>query len=274
LGPKASADYYFDLVKRKIAGNPQEEILSAKVARNGLRQFQADFSRQVTREQNYELEALREFSYLKEARKERQIYRMNYVMDGWYREVGRRLAISPLQARYVTLEEYKAALIKGKEVDVDIINERYNLSASWLCDGKLQLVTGSEANKLKKTLLPSDNSAAVQVSELKGAVAYPGKVRGVVKIVNAVKDMEKFKEGDILVSYSTNPSLVPAMNKAAAIVTNTGGVTCHAAIVSRELRTPCVIGTGFATKVLRDGDVVEVDARKGIVKILKNSNEK
>jgi phosphoenolpyruvate synthase/pyruvate phosphate dikinase len=176
------------------------------------------------------------------------------------------LAISPLQARYVTLEEYKAALAKGREVDVDIVNERYNLSASWLCGGKLQLVTGSAASKLKKTLLPSDNSTAVQVNELKGAVAYPGRVRGVVKIVNAVKDMEKFKEGDILVSYSTNPSLVPAMNKAAAIVTNTGGVTCHAAIVSRELRTPCVIGTGYATKVLRDGDVVEVNANIGIVK--------
>ena len=59
------------------------------------------------------------------------------------------------------------------------------------------------------------------------------------------------------------------MNRAAAIVTNTGGVTCHAAIVSRELRTPCIIGTDIATKVLRDGDEVEVDANKGVVKILK-----
>ena len=88
---------------------------------------------------------------------------------------------------------------------------------------------------------------------------------------NNQNDLEKFKEGDILVSFSTNPSLVPAMNKAAAIITNAGGVTCHAAIVSRELKTPCIIGTKIATKVLHDGDFVEVDANKGIVKIIKRS---
>ncbi|PIY96842.1 MAG: hypothetical protein COY66_02870, partial [Candidatus Kerfeldbacteria bacterium CG_4_10_14_0_8_um_filter_42_10] len=63
----------------------------------------------------------------------------------------------------------------------------------------------------------------------------------------------------------TNPSLVPAMKKAAAIVTDTGGLTCHAAIVARELNTPCVIGTNIATRVLKDGDLVEVDATRGVV---------
>ena len=68
-----------------------------------------------------------------------------------------------------------------------------------------------------------------------------------------------------MVSISTNPSLVPAMRNAAAIVTNTGGVTCHAAIVSRELKIPCIIGTNMATKALKNGDKVEVDANKGII---------
>ena len=71
-----------------------------------------------------------------------------------------------------------------------------------------------------------------------------------------------------MVSIATNPDIVPAMKKAGAIVTEQGGITSHAAIVSRELRTPCVIGTKIATKVLKDGMVVEVDANKGIVKIL------
>lgn len=77
------------------------------------------------------------------------------------------------------------------------------------------------------------------------------------------------KEKDILVSFATNPNLMPAIRKAAAIVTDEGGLTCHAAIVSRELGIPCVVGTKIVTQILKDGDKVEVDARKGIVKKLK-----
>ena len=78
-------------------------------------------------------------------------------------------------------------------------------------------------------------------------------------------DIPKMKQGDILVSPATNPNLVPAMKKAAAIVTDFGGLTCHAAIVSRELGIPCVVGTKIATKVLRDGDRVAVNATLGEV---------
>ena len=78
--------------------------------------------------------------------------------------------------------------------------------------------------------------------------------------------MPKMKQGDVLVSPATNPNLVPAMKKAAAIITEDGGITCHAAIVARELQTPCVVGCKNAIAILKDGDRVEVDANKGIVK--------
>jgi pyruvate,water dikinase len=67
----------------------------------------------------------------------------------------------------------------------------------------------------------------------------------------------------------TDPRYVPLMKKAGAIVTDAGGVLCHAAIVSRELKIPCVVGTKFATQVCKDGDVVEVDAERGIVTVVK-----
>ena len=73
-------------------------------------------------------------------------------------------------------------------------------------------------------------------------------------------------KGDVLVSHATNPNLLPAMGMAAAIVTDIGGLTCHAAIVSREFRIPCIVGTKIATQVLQDNDLVEVDAEKGVVK--------
>ncbi len=104
---------------------------------------------------------------------------------------------------------------------------------------------------------------------IKGKTSYPGKVVGNVKLIlgNKLNNLE-FKEGDILVAMSTNPELLPIMKKSGAIVTDEGGITSHAAIISRELKIPCIIGTKIATKVLKDRDLVEVNANKGIVKIL------
>ena len=76
-------------------------------------------------------------------------------------------------------------------------------------------------------------------------------------------------KGDVLVSIATDPDIVTAMKKASAFVTDEGGLSCHAAIISREMNKPCVIGTKIATKVFKDNDLVEVDANKGIIKILK-----
>ena len=104
------------------------------------------------------------------------------------------------------------------------------------------------------------------IREIKGQVGCLGKAKGKVRIVRSPADMAKFQKGDILVAISTNPDIVPIMKKAAAIVTEQGGVTSHAAIVSRELNIPCVIGTRIATKVLEDGEEVEVDATKGMVR--------
>ena len=79
----------------------------------------------------------------------------------------------------------------------------------------------------------------------------------------------KLKQGDILVATMTTPDFFPIMKKAAGFITDEGGITCHASIVAREMKKPCIVGTKIATKVLKDGDLVEVDADKGVVKSLK-----
>ena len=80
--------------------------------------------------------------------------------------------------------------------------------------------------------------------------------------------MKKITKGDILVTGMTLPDYIPSMKKAAAIITNEGGITCHAAIVSRELGKPCIIGTKNATTIIKDGDMIEVRANHGTVRIL------
>ncbi|CDZ74802.1 Phosphoenolpyruvate synthase [Peptoniphilus sp. ING2-D1G] len=100
---------------------------------------------------------------------------------------------------------------------------------------------------------------------VKGLPASPGIGRGKVKLIKDISEINLVEDGDILVTEMTNPDMVPAMRKAAGVVTDEGGRTCHAAIVSRELQIPCIVGSKNATKVLKTGDTVTVDATRGIV---------
>ena len=105
---------------------------------------------------------------------------------------------------------------------------------------------------------------------IKGIPASQGKVQGRVKIILSPKDFSKFEAGDILVTRSTNPEWTPLLAVAKAVVTDTGGALCHAAIVSREYGVPAVVGTQNATEVLKDGQIVEVSGSDGLVKVLGN----
>ncbi len=100
---------------------------------------------------------------------------------------------------------------------------------------------------------------------VKGLTASPGIATGPVKIITKLSEAGKVNKGDILVTEMTSPDFVPVMEKSAAIVTDKGGSTCHAAIVSRELGIPCIVGTTNATQVLKEGEIVTVDADKGVV---------
>ena len=102
--------------------------------------------------------------------------------------------------------------------------------------------------------------------DLRGTVIWQGKVEGLVRVLNAPDEVPKMQEREILVCPMSDPDYMPAIRKASAIITDQGGLLCHAAIVARELQIPCVVGTEYATKVFKDGDRVEVDAEKGIVR--------
>lgn len=113
------------------------------------------------------------------------------------------------------------------------------------------------------TTLEDKEEKLVQIA--KGLPASPGLGRGKVKLIKDISEINLVEEGDILVTEMTNPDMVPAMRKAAGVVTDEGGRTCHAAIVSRELQIPCIVGAKNATKVLKTGMQVTVDATRGVV---------
>lgn len=101
-----------------------------------------------------------------------------------------------------------------------------------------------------------------------GTTASPGKAVGRVRVIIDPFKAKNFKQNSVLVAPMTSPEYVFLMKKSSAIVTDTGGLTSHAAIISRELGKPCIVGTKVATKIFKDGDMVEVDANKGAVKKL------
>jgi phosphohistidine swiveling domain-containing protein len=121
----------------------------------------------------------------------------------------------------------------------------------------------------KYSILLEDQNKLTQTDQIKGKCAYPGKIEGKVRLILKKDKMSKLNDGEILVTTMTLPEMTPAINKSAAVITDEGGILCHAAIIAREMKKPCIIGTKFATKVLRDGDLVEVDGENGIVRILK-----
>lgn len=142
--------------------------------------------------------------------------------------------------------------------------------AEWAKEGKeIYLVQTRPVTTIKETKMQiSKESGEIKIAQtpiLTGAAASPGIGTGPVKILKSPKEIGRIQKGDVLVAPMTSPDYVPAMKKSAAIVTDEGGQTSHAAIVSRELGIPCVVGTKTATKILKEDSIVTVDGASGEV---------
>ncbi|MBD3262995.1 phosphoenolpyruvate synthase, partial [Candidatus Woesearchaeota archaeon] len=141
----------------------------------------------------------------------------------------------------------------------------YPQDMEWAIErNKLYLVQTRPVTTVKK--VKSAEAEQIKGEQiLKGLAASPGVHSGTVKILRSADELSKLQQGEVLVTKMTNPDFVPAMQRAAAIVTDEGGITSHAAIVSREMGVPCVVGTKEATQKLKDGDEITVDGSKGLV---------
>ncbi|MFH1750552.1 MAG: PEP-utilizing enzyme [Candidatus Micrarchaeota archaeon] len=261
-------DYFVDIlrseIKQGIDGKRKTDEMLKHFAQVQEDQMKMANSLKLSKGEIYWLKVARTFSFLKGLRKD-AVFIASRNSDALVREIGRRLQLSPRQVRHMVPEEVRRGLEAGS-FDPDILNERISHCVFIANEAGPRILSGKGAQQWSKMIIEEKVDGGIK--ELKGTPAYPGHAIGLVKLIRKAQDMVKMNKGDILVSPATNPNVVPAMKKAAAIVTDEGGVTCHAAIVSRELKIPCVIGTKIATKVLKDGDKVEVDATKGIVRKL------
>jgi phosphoenolpyruvate synthase/pyruvate phosphate dikinase len=161
----------------------------------------------------------------------------------------------------LTIEEFTRVL-DGKTISLDEAKKRLDGCALVKKNNIWVFEVGKEYLEWKNKIM------STQSKEIKGQTAYPGKAIGKVVIHQSWTGTIPLREGDVLVTGMTNPHMIPYIRKAAAIVTDEGGITCHAAIISREMKKPCIVGTKNATLLLRDGMKVEVDADTGVVRII------
>lgn len=174
--------------------------------------------------------------------------------------------IYPELKEYVNVLSFKE-IISGNIPAKAILDERKKYFIYY--DGMFH--SYSSVTDVEKELVINIEQKVKADSEIRGAIAFSGTAKGPAVIVLRRSDLHKVKTGDVMVCAMTNPDFLPAMHKAIAFVTDEGGITSHAAITAREMKKPCVIGTKIATESIKDGDMIEVNADSGVVKIIKKN---
>ncbi len=177
------------------------------------------------------------------------------------KEITQRLNLTFEECIYLMPSEIENWLLYQRNIDKSEIGKRIEKYVLIMDNFNLSLYTGEDV-----ALYEENTRFFFNGSELKGLSASEGKAEGKVVLIKDRSELHKVGVGDILVTKLTTPDFVMAMEKAAAIVTELGGMTSHAAIVCREVGIPCIVGVESITKILKDGDFVEVDAEQGIVR--------
>jgi phosphohistidine swiveling domain-containing protein len=209
---------------------------------------------------------IKEAAYLKD---QRDVYRRLGVYYSFkiFDEIAKRLSITKKDVVYMTSYEIVNSL-NDLEFFFDVIDEvRRRMKGFLLYRNKGRIEAVSDPEFIDNFV--RENIEFDEHKEIKGIVANKGYTKGKARIVLLVSDLRKVGKGDVMVSITTHPDFISAMQKASAFVTDEGGLMCHAAIVSREMNKPCIVGTKSATRLIKDGDMIEVDADKGIVRVIK-----
>ncbi|MFH1890430.1 MAG: PEP-utilizing enzyme [Candidatus Kuenenbacteria bacterium] len=197
------------------------------------------------------------------------IFLANHHIDLFLKEFSKRRKVGFDDLHYYNYHKLLELIQNNRKLSKLELKKRFNhfLFLHLAKKNSLEYFSGQTVKKFIKPYL--DISVDKNIKEIKGLVVSRGKnVKAEVRILTSSKEVYKMKNGEILVASMTSPDYITAIKKASAIVTDEGGMTCHAAIVSRELEIPCIVGTKIATRILEDGDLVEVNANHGWVRRL------
>lgn len=232
-----------------------------------------DFSLEIQRT----IKAIRDFIFLRTYTTEYSDHLFYVARHTIFEEISKRINIETTDLIMLDDLEILQILKQKGNIDLkvkDILEKRKTGFAMIWLDNKVETVFGAESLKLQNEIakmykVSSENNEEYS-NIICGSVANKGKVRGRARVLNKYEDIYNVEKGDIIVATMTTPDYVSAMEKAAGFVTDEGGITCHAAILSREFNVPCIVGTINGTKLIEDGKLIELDAYSGKVYILDN----
>ncbi len=260
-GPPAAHEQYSDALRHALK-NKTHLTLAQQLKGLGKRQERIMQSLRFGRRQRHLVWLAQYILWQKGWRKDVE-YHGFYCYEPFMREVARRKKIKDWRdILYLLPWELEGFLFRENPKQQALRDRRIFSCLVVRGPKRVAMLTGERARTFYRRLGIRSYGRGLQ--QVNGQCAYPGKARGTVRVIQVPTDMKKMRPGDILVSQATSPDLLPAMKRAAAIITNTGGLICHAAIISRELNIPCIVGTGNANEVFKDGDRVTVDAKRGI----------
>jgi phosphohistidine swiveling domain-containing protein len=254
---------YKETIWKRIQNN--EEAILPSVRREKVKVLQKEFFAKYNDKRLENLAyMMQEMSFILDATKA-VVVEIRYRALPLYDEIAKRIGVDRRGLLQLIPTEI-LGLLKGEEkANLKLIDERLKARAILLKDGVINVYQGKIASDLAEKLIEKTES---QTKYAKGIIAFPGVIKGKATVIHNVSDHHKFKEGDILISHDVSTEITALLQKASGIVTDQGGIICHAAIVAREFKTPCIVGTQNATAIFKDGDIVEVDANSGIVKKL------
>lgn len=199
--------------------------------------------------------------------------------DNFIKLTQEKYSLTPDEISSYYYDEILDLIENEKKQGAGILTDRQKgFLTVWSQGGTVNYVAGDAHDQIRD-LLEFRTNEIMATQEVKGGVAsWPdknisevvGRAFVLTSAFDTEEELEKFNEGDVLVATQTHPNLVPQMKKASAIVTDEGGITCHAAIVSRELGKPCIIGTKLSSKIFKTGDLIRVDLKSAMVRKLES----
>ena len=215
--------------------------------------------------------AMRDFIYLQTLLSESYIRMMFMGKISIMKEIVHRIHKDIESYLSLDLDEQRKVIYDAKNYEKYIEENKYGKGRIKI-DNYKKILKGKDIITLKQKInnycLSFIKEEVKNAKVITGTSVNGGIVKGKVKIIKTVQDLSKINTGDILVADMTSPDYVTAFNKVAAFVTDEGGLTCHAAIVSKEFNVPCIVGIQFATQILKDNTLIEVDANHGVITIL------
>jgi phosphohistidine swiveling domain-containing protein len=262
--PARTFSEYEKMLSEMVLGNPKAKYVQIVSQLNVDLAKRKELVRTLGPREKKIADIASEVTLLKDYSKE-SYNEIIYNSEKMFEEIAKRTKKTPFFIKQLDPSETIDLLCNKKEFGDEVLKRAKN-SIIFNNTFGISVILGEEVDLLQKQFLSHN-----KVTEFRGRVASKGFVTGSARVVLTNDDFKKVKKGDILVVQNTNPGYVPLMNVAGGIVAEDGGITAHVSVTSREMGVPCVVGIVGVTKLIKDGDLIEVDAVKGIVKKISKS---